>query len=86
MKKLRIGLVVLLGATLIMSGCASWNKTQKGAVAGTAAGGAMGAVIGNAAGNTALGAIIGAAVGGTAGAVIGHQMVAYGNIQLRHSI
>lgn len=74
MKKLRLGLVVILGATLIMAGCASWNKTQKGAVAGTAAGGAMGAVIGNAAGNTALGAIIGAAVGGTAGAVIGHQM------------
>lgn len=50
------------------------NKTQKGAVAGTATGGAMGAVIGRASGNTALGAIIGAAVGGTAGAVIGNQM------------
>ena len=50
------------------------NKTQKGAVAGTAAGGAMGAVIGRTTGNTALGAIIGAAVGGTAGAVIGNKM------------
>jgi outer membrane protein OmpA-like peptidoglycan-associated protein len=74
MKKLKLYLVILSGAFLIMAGCASWNKTQKGAVVGTAAGGAMGAVIGNAAGNTALGAIIGAAVGGTTGAVIGHKM------------
>ena len=65
---------MILSAALILSGCASWNKTQKGAVVGTAAGGAMGAVIGKVSGNTALGAIIGAAVGGATGAVIGHQM------------
>lgn len=65
---------MFLSAVLILSGCASWNKTQKGAVVGTAAGGGMGAVIGKAAGNTALGAIIGAAVGGATGAVIGHSM------------
>lgn len=69
-----MGLIIALSATLILSGCASWNKSQKGAVVGTAAGGAMGAVIGRASGNTALGAIIGAAVGGTAGAIIGRQM------------
>jgi len=74
MKKLRMSLAVLLSAALIFQGCASWNKTQKGAVVGTAAGGGMGAVIGKAAGNTALGAIIGAAVGGATGAVIGRQM------------
>jgi outer membrane protein OmpA-like peptidoglycan-associated protein len=74
MKKLRMILIMILSAALILSGCASWNKTQKGAVVGTAAGGAMGAVIGKASGNTALGAIIGAAVGGATGAVIGHQM------------
>jgi outer membrane protein OmpA-like peptidoglycan-associated protein len=74
MKKLRMSLAVLLSAALIFQGCASWNKTQKGAAVGTAAGGGMGAVIGKAAGNTALGAIIGAAVGGATGAVIGHQM------------
>lgn len=74
MKKLRMSLVMILSAVLILSGCASWNKTQKGAVIGTAAGGGMGAVIGKASGNTALGAIIGAAVGGAAGAVIGHSM------------
>jgi outer membrane protein OmpA-like peptidoglycan-associated protein len=65
---------MVLSTVLILSGCASWNKTQKGAAVGTAAGGSMGAVIGKASGNTALGAIIGAAVGGATGAVIGHQM------------
>jgi outer membrane protein OmpA-like peptidoglycan-associated protein len=50
------------------------NKSQKGAVIGTAGGAAVGGVIGKASGNTALGAIIGAAVGGGAGAVIGRQM------------
>jgi outer membrane protein OmpA-like peptidoglycan-associated protein len=74
MKKMKMSLVIILSAAFILSGCASWNKTQKGAVVGTAAGGAMGAVIGRASGNTALGAIIGAAVGGGAGAIIGHQM------------
>lgn len=74
MKKLKMSLIVLLSAALILSGCASWNKTQKGAAVGTAAGGGMGAIIGKVSGNTALGAIIGAAVGGATGAVIGHKM------------
>ena len=74
MKKPGMSLIIILIGALILSGCASWNKSQKGAVIGTAAGGAMGAVIGRAAGNTALGAIIGAAVGGGAGAIIGRQM------------
>jgi outer membrane protein OmpA-like peptidoglycan-associated protein len=69
-----MSLIFILSAAFLLSGCASWNKTQKGAVVGTAAGGAMGAVIGRASGNTALGAIIGAAVGGGAGAIIGNQM------------
>ncbi len=69
-----MGLVVVLSTTFIFMGCATWNKTQKGAVIGTTAGGAAGAVIGRASGNTALGAIIGAAVGGASGAVIGRQM------------
>ena len=74
MKKFRLSLTMILMATVIFASCSSMNRTQKGAVVGTAAGGAMGAVIGKATGNTALGAIIGAAVGGTAGAVIGNQM------------
>lgn len=74
MKTLRMSLIMIVSIVMIISGCASWNKTQKGAVVGTAAGGTMGAVIGRASGNTALGAIIGATVGGATGAVIGRQM------------
>lgn len=74
MRKNNLILTTILSTALILSSCASWNKTQKGAVVGTAAGGAMGAVIGKASGNTAMGAIIGAAVGGTSGAIIGHKM------------
>lgn len=74
MKKMRMSLIMVLSGALILSGCSSFNKTQKGAAVGTVAGGAMGAVIGKASGNTALGAIIGAAVGGATGAVIGHKM------------
>ena len=67
-------LIFLLVSTLIISGCSSWTKTQKGAVIGTASGGAVGAIIGKAAGNTAVGAAVGAAVGGATGAIIGKQM------------
>jgi outer membrane protein OmpA-like peptidoglycan-associated protein len=74
MKKFSAILTVLIIAVVLLQGCASMNKTQKGAVIGTAGGAAAGAVIGRAAGNTALGAIIGATVGGVTGAVIGNQM------------
>lgn len=74
MRRLRTSVVLLLSAALILSGCASLNKTQKGGAVGVVAGGAMGAVIGKVAGNTGLGAIIGAAVGGATGAVIGNKM------------
>ena len=74
MRSLRMSLIMIVSMVMILSGCASWNKTQKGAVVGTTAGGAMGAVIGRASGNTALGAIIGATVGGATGAIIGNQM------------
>jgi outer membrane protein OmpA-like peptidoglycan-associated protein len=69
-----LSVLLIIGAVLIFSSCASWSKSQKGAAVGTVGGGAAGAVIGKASGNTALGAIIGAAVGGTAGAIIGNQM------------
>lgn len=74
MKKIRIVFMLLAVASLLLSGCASMNRTTKGAAVGTAAGGAMGAVIGKAAGNPALGAIIGATVGGATGAIIGREM------------
>jgi outer membrane protein OmpA-like peptidoglycan-associated protein len=61
--------------TLVAStGCASMNRTGKGAVLGAAGGAAARAIIGKAVGSTAKGAIVGAAVGGAAGAVIGRQM------------
>jgi len=74
MKKFRIGIIMLFSVSLFFAGCASLNKTQKGAAIGTAGGGAAGAVIGKASGNTALGAIIGAVVGGASGAIIGNKM------------
>jgi outer membrane protein OmpA-like peptidoglycan-associated protein len=75
MNKFKQSLIpLLLGFALLGSGCASWNKTQKGAAVGTATGAAVGGVIGRASGNTAMGAVIGAAVGGTAGAIIGNKM------------
>lgn len=67
-------LLICSAVAISLSGCKSMNKTQKGAVIGTAGGAAVGAVIGKAAGNTAMGAIIGAAVGGVTGAVIGKKM------------
>jgi len=76
-KTVRPMLVATLLATLVVAGvpgCASMNRTGKGAVIGGAAGGLAGAVIGNQTGSTTRGAIIGAAVGGAAGALIGRQM------------
>lgn len=67
-------LLVLAVTGLLVSGCSSMSKTQKGAVIGTAGGAAVGAAVGKAAHNTALGAIIGAAVGGVTGGIIGKQM------------
>lgn len=74
MKQVKNLLTVTLAFAILATGCKNMNKTQKGAVIGTAGGAAAGAVIGKAAGNTALGAIIGATVGGVTGAVIGRKM------------
>jgi len=74
MRSIQKTLTSIAAVAIILAGCKSMNKTQKGAIIGTAGGGAVGAVIGKAAGNTALGAIIGATVGGVTGAVIGHKM------------
>ena len=74
MKTLQKSVFSIVFAAMVIAGCKSMNKTQKGAAIGTAGGAAAGAVIGRAAGNTALGAIIGAAVGGVSGAVIGRKM------------
>lgn len=59
---------------LLISGCKTATKSQKGAVIGAGGGAVIGAVIGKATGNTARGAVIGAVVGGVSGAVIGRKM------------
>jgi outer membrane protein OmpA-like peptidoglycan-associated protein len=74
MKTFKILVASFLVVAIFSAGCKTMNKTQKGAVIGTASGAAVGAVIGKAAGNTAMGAIIGAAAGGVTGAVIGRKM------------
>src|SRR5262245_19078961 len=67
----RTGTFLALAAFLTAgaTGCASLNKTQKGAIIGAAGGAAAGAVVGKYAGSTTKGAIVGAVVGGAAGAV-----------------
>ncbi|ULQ56600.1 OmpA family protein [Flavihumibacter rivuli] len=64
----------LAAAALLLAGCESMNKTQKGAAVGTAGGAAVGLAIGSLFGKAGLGALIGAAVGGTAGTLIGKKM------------
>jgi outer membrane protein OmpA-like peptidoglycan-associated protein len=66
--------VVVAMAMLTGAGCASMNKTERGAAVGGGAGAALGALIGHKTGSTARGAIIGAVVGGAAGALIGRRM------------
>lgn len=72
----RITTICLTASTvsMLISGCSSFTKTEKGAAIGAGGGGLIGALVGRAAGNTAVGTLIGAAVGGTAGAIIGHKM------------
>jgi outer membrane protein OmpA-like peptidoglycan-associated protein len=74
MKAIKSMMLGLLMTSIFSMGCKTLNKTQKGAIIGTAGGAVAGAVIGRAAGNTGLGAIIGATVGGVTGAIIGNKM------------
>ena len=74
MRSTRLSSALIIGAALILSGCAGMSQKQRGAVIGATTGAAVGGVIGNQTGSTARGAIIGAVVGGAAGAIIGHQM------------
>jgi outer membrane protein OmpA-like peptidoglycan-associated protein len=67
-------LIIAASLGVLIFGCNSLSKSQKGAMIGAGAGGAVGAGVGKAAGNTALGAIIGAAVGGVTGGIIGKHM------------
>ena len=66
--------LVIASSAALLPGCASLNKTEKGAIIGAGTGAVVGGAVGRANGSTAKGAIIGAVVGGAAGAVIGRQM------------
>lgn len=78
MTKYARSLTALVAVTTLgtagLSGCASLNQTERGAVVGAGTGAAVGAVIGKNTGSTARGAILGAVLGGAAGAIIGRQM------------
>jgi outer membrane protein OmpA-like peptidoglycan-associated protein len=72
--RLKGSVLFAVAASMVVSGCASLNQKEKGAVIGAATGAAVGGVIGNQTGSTARGAVIGAVIGGAAGGIIGHQM------------
>ena len=74
MKKVTNISLGLVFSVVLLVGCATANKSQKGAAIGTASGAVVGGAIGSISGHVGLGAIIGAAVGGVTGAVIGHKM------------
>jgi outer membrane protein OmpA-like peptidoglycan-associated protein len=66
--------VLVAGASLALSACASLNNKEKGGIIGATSGAVIGGAIGKANGSTAKGAILGATIGGAAGMIIGHQM------------
>ena len=70
----RRSVLVVVGASITLSGCASLNSKQEGGIIGATGGAVIGGAIGRANGSTAKGAILGAVVGGAAGMIIGHQM------------
>jgi len=74
MKTIRQIALILPLLGLLATGCKSMNKTQKGAVIGSAGGAVVGGVVGKVLGNTAMGVIVGATVGGVTGSIIGRKM------------
>lgn len=68
-------IMILMGcAPWLAAGCASMDKTEKGAVIGSVAGAGVGGIIGHQQGHGWEGAAIGGATGALAGGLIGHQM------------
>src|SRR3989338_9741281 len=66
-------LTVMLGAGWL-TGCEGMNRTQKGALTGTAVGAGIGALLGQKGGHAGRGALIGGAVGAPAGGLIGNHI------------
>ena len=68
MKKILVGMVAV---SILLAGCASANKQQKGTAIGAGAGAAVGALVTK---GSIWGILVGAAIGGTAGNLIGKKM------------
>ncbi|ULQ50632.1 OmpA family protein [Flavihumibacter fluvii] len=64
-------IIAVLAIAIIISGCKTMNKQQKGTVAGAAGGALIGAAVSH---GSIWGILIGAAVGGAAGNLIGKKM------------
>ena len=67
MKKI---IIMMTAISLILAGCKTMNKQQKGTVIGAGAGAAAGALIGK---GSIWGILAGAAIGGVAGNLIGKK-------------
>jgi outer membrane protein OmpA-like peptidoglycan-associated protein len=63
--------ILVVAAFMMLTGCATMNKQQKGSTIGLAGGAAMGALVSK---GSVWGILAGAAVGGTAGNLIGKKM------------
>ena len=63
--------ILVVAAFIMLTGCATMNKQQKGSTIGLAGGAAMGALVSK---GSVWGILAGAAVGGTAGNLIGKKM------------
>ena len=72
------GYLVALMLALLLTGCANYSNTGKGAAYGTAGGAAAGALLGQVIGgntkSTLIGSAAGAVIGGLAGAGVGSMM------------
>lgn len=62
---------ILVFAIMLLTGCASPYRSDRGALVGGLGGAGLGAIVGNAVGNTGAGAAIGAGVGALSGAAVG---------------
>lgn len=62
---------LIIPAIILLAGCKSANKSQKGAAIGAAGGAVIGGLVAK---NSVVGALLGAAIGGTAGYFIGKSM------------
>ena len=63
-------MALVLGAFVLLAGCAGMSDTEQRALTGTGIGAAGGAVIGAIAGNAGLGAVIGAGAGLAGGLLV----------------